>query len=201
MRDFYESDEALQAELDRYGLTLDDVRNNMKSNIQIETLLNPYMNITDEEVLQYFEENKASFAQQEQVKASHILVDTGEEALEVKARLDGGEDFAELASEYSLDDTNSEQGGNLGYFGRSGMVQEFSDAAFSLEIGEISDPVQSTFGYHIILVEDKIEASEPDFETHKDEIKKQIESTKSYEAYMAWYAEKLEEYEITTYLD
>lgn len=201
MKGFYGSDEDLQTELDNYGLTIEDVKNNIKSNLQIEMLLEPYIDITDEEISEYFEANKATFGQEEQVKASHILVDTEEVAIEVKAKIDAGGDFAELAKEYSTDTSNSEQGGNLGYFAESKMVAEFSNAAFSLDIGEISDPVQTNFGYHIIKVEDKMEEKVPVLEESIDEIKSQLFQTKSYDAYMAWYAEKLKEYEITTYLD
>ncbi|MDR7870429.1 MAG: peptidylprolyl isomerase [Tissierellaceae bacterium] len=201
MKDFYGSDEALQNELDNYGLTLDDIRQNIKSNIQIETLLEPYVDITEDEMKEYFETNKANFDQEEQVKASHILVETEDLALEVKGKLEAGEDFAELAKEYSTDTTNSQQGGNLGYFNRTKMLPEFSDAAFSLEVGEISDPVKTNYGYHIIKLEDKKEAKEAVYEEYTEEVKNAIFQTKSYDAYMAWYAEKLEEYEITTYLD
>ena len=201
MKEFYGSDEALNKELETYGLTIEDVKDNIKSNLQIEKLLDPYIDITDEEMAKHFEENKASFGHEEQVKASHILVETEDVALEVKAKLDAGEDFAELAKEYSIDEANSQLGGNLGYFAESKMVAEFSDAAFSLEVGEISDPVKTNFGYHIIKVEDKMEEKVPVLEENVEEIKSQLFQTKSYDAYMAWYAEKLEEYEITSYLD
>lgn len=201
MKEFYGTDEALQTELDKYGLTVEDVKKNIKSNLEVELLLEPYIEITDEEMAEYFETNKEKFGQEEQVKASHILVETEEEALEVKAKIDAGEDFAELAKEYSTDAANSEQGGNLGYFAEDKMVKEFSDVAFSLGIGEISDPVKTNFGYHIIKVEDKIEEKAPVLEENTEEIKNQLFQTKSYEAYMKWYAEKLEEYEITSYLD
>lgn len=201
MKDFYGSEEDLNKELETYGLTIEDVKDNIKSNLQIERLLEPYIDITDEEMAKHFEENKASFGNEEQVKASHILVETEDVALEVKAKLDAGEDFAELAKEYSIDEANSQLGGNLGYFAESKMVAEFSDAAFSLEVGEISDPVKTNFGYHIIKIEDKMEEKVPVLEESIEEIKGQLFQTKSYDAYMAWYAEKLEEYEITSYLD
>lgn len=201
MKDFYGSDEALQTELDKYGLTVEDVKKNIKSNLEIELLLEPYIEITDEEMAEYFETNKEKFGQEEQVKASHILVETEEEALEVKAKIDAGEDFAELAKEHSTDTANSEQGGNLGYFPEGKMVKEFSDVAFSLGIDEISDPVKTNHGYHIIKVEDRLEEKLPVFEENIDEIKNQLFQTKSYEAYMKWYAEKLEEYDIISYLD
>ena len=184
MREFYGSDEALNQELANYGLTLDDVKNNIKTNLQIERLLDSYVEITEEEMKEYFEENKSTFDQKEQVKASHILVETEEEALEIKEKLDQGEDFAELAKEYSLDKSNSDKGGDLGYFDRNKMVKEFSDAAFSLEIGEISDPVKSEYGFHIIKVEDRKEAKEADYDEVKNQVRRQLFQTKSYDAYV-----------------
>jgi peptidyl-prolyl cis-trans isomerase C len=95
------------------------------------------------------------------IKARHILVETEEEALGIIARLDAGEDFAALAKEHSLDTGSAANGGDLGYFATNGattskMVDEFTAGAVALEIGEYSKtPVESQFGYHIILVEDK----------------------------------------------
>ena len=94
------------------------------------------------------------------IKARHILVTTEEEAKDIIAKLDAGEDFAALAQEYSLDGSAAD-GGDLGYFAANGvttsrMVDEFTEGCLALEIGQYSpEPVQSQFGYHIILVEDK----------------------------------------------
>lgn len=84
------------------------------------------------------------------VEASHILLETEEEAKNVLERVRKGEDFATLAKELSTDKVSGENGGELGYFGRGTMIKEFSDAAFSMNVGDVSEPVQSQFGYHII---------------------------------------------------
>ena len=88
------------------------------------------------------------------VKASHILVQDEETALKIKDQLDQGADFAVLAKQYSMC-PSKENGGDLGEFGRGVMVKEFEDAAFSLGVGEISQPVKTEFGYHILMVTGK----------------------------------------------
>ncbi len=117
-----------------------------------------------------------------QVSASHILVDDDVTANLVKEKLNAGEDFAELAKEYSKDPGSASNGGSLGYFARGVMVPEFEEVAFSLAVGEISAPIQSSFGYHIIKVDDiqtindMIAAGEDEevVNLHKDELKKTL---------------------------
>lgn len=98
---------------------------------------------------------KAEQTEFRSVRASHILVDTQEEALELKQRIQNGESFEKLAKEYSKC-MSREKGGNLGFFKRGQMVKPFEDAAFSLPIGVVSDPVQTEYGWHLIKVTSKI---------------------------------------------
>ncbi len=84
------------------------------------------------------------------IKCAHILVKKQSEALAIQERLKQGEKFGELAKELSIDSGSAKRDGNLGYFGRGAMVKPFEEAAFKLQIGEVSDLVKSEFGYHII---------------------------------------------------
>ncbi|WP_299033008.1 peptidylprolyl isomerase [uncultured Anaerococcus sp.] len=127
--------------------------------------------VTDEEIKQYYEDNKDQFAKRD---ASHILVDNEKTAKEIKEKLDKGEDFAALAKEYSKDTANADNGGNLGEFSKGQMVKEFEDAAFALKEGEISEPIKTQFGYHIIKI-NKVSDSEDD---NKDAISKAINEKK-----------------------
>jgi len=107
---------------------------------------------------------------QDQVWARHILVSTQEEAVAVMNRLASGEDWNTVCNEVTLDQSGSENCGDLGWFSRGQMIQAFEDEAFSLDIGEISNPVQSSFGWHIIQVlghEKHSVESDYDFESLK----------------------------------
>lgn len=90
----------------------------------------------------------------EQVKASHILVETEQEAINLKEEILSGTAFEDVAAEYSLCPSGA-NGGDLGFFGRGQMVGEFEKAAFDLNVGELSEPVRTNFGWHLIIVSDK----------------------------------------------
>lgn len=128
--------------------------------------------LSDTEIELYYEENKNVLytAHDDQIRASHILVDDEAKAKELHAELKGGADFAELAMANSKD-TTAVRGGDLGWFGKGQMVAPFEEAAFALEnIGDISEPVQSQFGYHIIKLTGKQPAGVFTFENIKDQV-------------------------------
>ncbi|WP_422485320.1 peptidylprolyl isomerase [Gudongella sp. DL1XJH-153] len=127
----------------------------------------------EEEMKEFFQENKNVFGQPETLKASHILVEDEDKAKEVIQELNDGLNFEEAAANYSSC-PSKEAGGTLGEFGRGQMVPEFEDAAFNMEVGTISEPVKTQFGYHIIRVDAKNEAEEPAFEEVKEQVQQQV---------------------------
>lgn len=158
--------EKFQEFLKKNNMTEKYFTEGMKKNMIIQKYSEDYMKklkITDEEAQKYFDENKDKFVK---IRASHILVKEEEEAKNIVKRIKAGEDFHSLASTESIDTNSAVQGGDLGYFGKGQMVTEFEKTAFSLKPGEMSDPVKSQFGYHIILVEDKLDK----FEDVKDDV-------------------------------
>jgi len=134
----------------------------------------------------YYLANADSFQKEEEVKARHILV--AEEALanDIVKELKEGLDFSEAATKYSTC-PSKERGGDLGFFSRNRMVKEFEDVAFALELGEISEPVQTQFGYHIIITDEKKDAQSMSFE----EVESQIQRTLLQQAQTKVYEERI----------
>ena len=121
-----------------------------------------------------YDEFVAAFQPQDEIRASHILVKTKEEADAIKADLDGGADFATIAKEKSID-PGAANGGDLGFFGKGMMVGPFEDAAFALtDIGQVSAPVESQFGWHIIKLEERRKSSAPPIEQVGAQLQQQL---------------------------
>lgn len=130
--------------------------------------------VTEEAVQTAYDEFAASFTPTEEVHARHIIVSTEEDAAAVKAEIEAGKPFEIAALEYSQDRT-AQSGGDLGYFDRtSDIAQPFKDAAFSLEVGVLSDPIETQFGWHIIRVDDKRMSAPPSLNEVGGQIQQQL---------------------------
>jgi peptidyl-prolyl cis-trans isomerase C len=125
--------------------------------------------MTEDALKQTYNDAVKSMGGQEEVRARHILVEKEDEANAIAEQLKGGADFATLAKEKSKD-PGATDGGDLGYFTKDQMVPEFADVAFKMYPGQLSNPVKSQFGWHIIKVEDKRTKQPPEFEKVKDQI-------------------------------
>jgi peptidyl-prolyl cis-trans isomerase D len=148
--------------------------------------LESQVNVSQEEVNQYFDLNKEQYGSPKKVRARHILfkVDPGatqeqmdavrNKALKVLAEARAGADFAKLAEKYSDDPGTKDKGGELGFFTRDRMVKPFSDAAFAMKPGEISEPVKTRFGWHLIKVEEVQEAKEPTLAAVQEQIRTKL---------------------------
>ena len=128
--------------------------------------------VTDEAIRKVYDEAAKAQKPVEEVHARHILVPSEEEAKAALARIKGGEDFVAVALEVSKDPGSP--GGDLGFFTRDKMVPEFADAAFKLEPGQVSEPVKSQFGWHVIRVEEKRAKPFPTLEQVKDQVAKYV---------------------------
>lgn len=153
--------------------------------------------VTEQDALNYYNENKDQFAQQAQVSAKHILVDSEELAKSIKSEIDNNEiSFEDAAIKYSTC-PSKEQGGDLGSFGKGMMVKEFEDVAFDLDLNTVSEVVQTQFGYHLIKVENKTDAQEMPFEAVKQQIIERLLQQGQERKYLDVVKELETKYEVT----
>lgn len=126
--------------------------------------------VSDADARKVYDEQVKLLKPEEEVSARHILVETEAQAKALKEQLDKGADFATLAKENSKDPGSKDDGGNLGYFGHGQMVPQFEDVVFKLKKGEVSEPIKTQFGWHLIKLEDRRMKKPPAFEIVKDRI-------------------------------
>ncbi|MBR7797070.1 foldase [Agaribacter marinus] len=152
----------------------DALRSVIKISLLQEAAVSEDVDIKEEELKDLYERKNT------EIKAQHILVEDEKTAKEVKKKVDDGGDFAKLAKEYSTDTGSAEQGGDLGYFSSGQMVPEFEDAAYSMKKGEVSDPVKTQHGYHIIKVNDIRDKEESigKYEDVKEDLRRELLSQK-----------------------
>jgi len=191
----FPNEEAFQSTLKEQGLNVDEIKKDLRKNLLIQMLVNDKVlkniKITDEEVRKHYDLNQLEFEQPERVRASHILIrfdpnGAPEQKAEAKKKIEEiidqlkqGADFGMLASKYSEDPGSKAQGGDLGFFPRGRMVPAFEKAAFETEPGQLSDIVESQFGYHVIKVFEKRPAGVESFEEAKPRIEAKLKREKT----------------------
>lgn len=126
--------------------------------------------VTDADARKTYDDQVKLLKPEEEVSARHILVETEDQAKALKEKIDSGADFAALAKENSKDPGSKEDGGNLGYFGHGQMVPQFEEVVFKLRKGEVSNPIKTQFGWHLVKLEDRRTKQPPAFEVVKDRI-------------------------------
>lgn len=152
------------------------------------------VNVSEDEMKDYYEANQGKFAKGNTINAKHILVDSEEKCKDILASLEKGEKTFEEAAKESSTCPSGAKGGDLGEFGRGQMVKEFEDAAFGAEAGQVVGPVKTQFGYHLIKVEKKNEAATASFEEVKGQIYQNLMGQKQNDAYNAKVRELKEQY-------
>lgn len=151
--------------------------------------------VSDKELEEFYNAHAEEFNSPDQVDASHILVEDEEKAKEIYDKIQDGSDFAELAQEFSTC-PSKENGGELGAFGKGQMVPEFEEAAFAMEVGEISKPVKTDFGYHIIKLNDHIEGKKNTLKDVISDVRREVLKVKEQTAYMDKIKELNGKYEV-----
>ncbi len=192
---------------EKYQIELEKTKANLLASRLIEDKIMNSVEVTDEDLQKFYDENKDKFMQGESVKARHILINTRDiteeekakakvKAEEILKRALAGEDFATLAVETSEGPTGP-NGGDLGWFEKGRMVKPFEDAAFAGEVGKVyGELVETMFGYHIIYVEGKQEEKVVPLEEVKEQLKEQVLNQKRYDTYLEYVEELKTKYGI-----
>ncbi len=173
--------EALKKGLDKdpeYASKIEDYKKITLITQLLEKELEAKAKVTEQDAKEYYEKHKNELASVSQIKASHILVKTEDEAKKIIEKLKKGGDFAAIAKQSSIDPGSAKNGGDLGYFSSGQMVPEFEAAALKLNPGEISEPVKTKFGYHIIKVTDKKMGKPVEYEKIKNVLMQRMTAEK-----------------------
>ncbi len=211
----YKDPQEFQQLLSEMHLTEKKIKEQMEQKMAIRAWLDKEIissiDVSDEAAKSFYDQNPAYFAQPAQVHARHILIKVEEGATtetkqaarkkieELKKRIDAGEDFSALAREHS-ECPSAANGGDLGYFAQGKMVKPFSDKAFSMKVNEVSDPVETNFGYHLIQILDRRESNTVTFDEAKEKIKQNLRNQGIQEKVQTHLAELRKVADIKTYL-
>ena len=211
----FPSEDQFEAALKGMGLTLADLKAQLREGIAIKYLIERRFeegaSVSDEEAKAYYDDNPKDFMRPEQIQARHILIkvspkaDKSEKAAarkkieEIQAKLKKGEDFGALAKEFS-EGPSSAKGGDLGWFERGRMVKPFEEAAFALKPGEVSNVVETQFGYHLIEVTDKRPASKMAYADVKEKLQQYLKDIKVQKEVRIYVAELKEKARVERFL-
>jgi parvulin-like peptidyl-prolyl isomerase len=197
----YPSD-TLNEALERIGMKLEEWKEDREEKLLIDKLIereiDSVIHVSDDEVAEFYKANREEFKQPLMVRARQIVVATEEEAKSIRSRLLRGEDFAELARLYSLS-PDSEQGGDLGSFGKGQMPEEFDQVVFRYRVGSISRVVKSPYGYHLFKVEDRISPRTRRLEEVSEDIRKRIFQRRQESFFNEWLMSLKDQAQITVY--
>lgn len=161
------------ANRDDFKTDLESIRRNLMSHYAMQDIMQD-VSVDSDDVAEYYGKHKDEFIEPEQVRASHILVDSEDQAIEILSLLEANKKtFEEAAKEFSKC-PSKERGGDLGFFSRGQMVKAFEDAAFTLKLGELSEPVKTEYGWHIIKIEDKKPQRQKELSEVSDQIREKL---------------------------
>ncbi len=177
-----------------YQTTLEQLKKSLLAQYSVSKLMST-IDVSEDEAQEYYNSNKDSFRSPESVTASHILIDTLEKAEEILKEINDGLEFADAAQKHSSCPSKN-SGGNLGKFGKGQMVPEFENAVFSMNVGDISSPIKTQFGYHLIQLNEKSESHDLTFEEAKKDIINKIKYEKQSKAYTEKQDELKEKYSV-----
>ncbi len=191
IRSQFPSEQSFHAALDKAGFSEDALRRQVQDGVLVRKLrdaLTKDATVSEAEARAFYNSHQQQFTHPEEVEASHILVKTPAEAAKIEAKLKKGANFASLARKYSIDTGSKNQGGDLGFFPRGRMVPAFEKAAFALQPGQISSPVHTQFGYHIIKGGPHRPASVEPFSKVRTQVIQQLLQQQQDVEFQAWEA-------------
>lgn len=196
----FPSEKQFNEALAKQKWTIEDLKDNIRNSVTVQRLMDkisPATKISDKDALDFYKKNKkVTFYSQEQIHAKHILVKNLKSAQDVESQLDKGKDFATLAKKYSTDPGSKNKGGDLGWSSLGSLVPEFEKAALALGKNEISKPVKSKFGYHIIQLLEKKQGRQIPYKEVKEQIKSMLSGQKRQEKLQKWIQEMKKKAEV-----
>lgn len=174
IRQSFATEEEFESTLAMYGMTLEGLKNDMSTQVQLRKMFEPQVKVSDEEIQKYYNENLETLKTPEQVKASHILSATKSEAEVILTELKAGADFAATAKEKSTDTATKDNGGELEMFAKGDNEEVIDNAVFALELGGLSGVVEASDGFHIYRLTERQAAITPTLEEKKEEIRESL---------------------------